>query len=1071
MVNYNAVQKQIQLLRPSHIECRENTLCVAIVPHDRGLNERFSASDLMWVKCPKTKQIKVLIDAYARSKRRPQGPVLNLLHNGYVLDPTAPAAILQDGDKVVVLHAADGSNSPIEIDDNPIESQTVGRRTASTHSIPPLSPSLERTASTPLLDQWSPTDPSSAFPFTQQHTKTLSDHTLSWVDFVFARRALRTRRYGLAGEDAQETSIMNQQWLNFSAGQRQSLDIRALELNIENITRRRAFWQHYADGLDDSSTAFDHSFFDPIKFDEALATWQSSSPNYRQKVTLAIKQIPGTCEIPPEPDKAAGVALSETDSDHALGDVEDDETTGDRPETDEVQRFAEALQTAEGEAQAVTTRFNINDLFTEASTALYEQGVRKGMEILSSLKTILNGAHGSPDAEEWLTMIKRIELQAEKTRTIIGVVGATGAGKSSVINAMLDEERLLPTNCMRACTAVVTEISYNSQNDLYRAEIEFVSQEDWRKELKILYQELLDSNGNVAKEAVMSEDSEAGVAYAKLKAVYPHLTREMMAQATPDRLMEHKNVNVLGTVKKLESESASDFYQSLQRYVDSKEKVKKQGKVSSEAKSVLSVEYWPLIKVVRLYVKSPALETGAVIVDLPGVHDSNQARAAVAQRYMKECTGLWIVAPITRAVDDKSAKTLLGETFKRQLKIDGAYNSVTFICSKTDDISMTEAIDSLQLDEKLQSAYEKIQELTQARKKIQQQLDRQRDALEDITVAVDKADDDVETWENILSKCQEGETVYAPATKKRKKKAPSKAQKRSKYSDPDSDDDFVLSDASSSSDEDKLDDDDDYEDDEDENCERVTEKLALAKVEEFRSVKKEGRRRKVEIETEIKGLRKQMLVNKQEQEASDAIISHECISGRNNYSRTAIKQDFAAGIKELDQEIAEEEDAANFNPDEDIRDYDEVAKSLPVFCVSSRGYQKLMGRLKKDKPVLGFETVDQTEIPALQHHCSKLTESNREAACKRFLNSLSTLLNSLRLWSSSDGTNANLTDEQTQREKKILEDKLGKLDSVCGLFELYDTLLLPMFGPCRVFQSVHSNPTVVTLPPPSFLSL
>jgi hypothetical protein len=46
------------------------------------------------------------------------------------------------------------------------------------------------------------------------------------------------------------------------------------------------------------------------------------------------------------------------------------------------------------------------------------------------------------------------------------------------------------------------------------------------------------------------------------------------------------------------------------------------------------------------------------------------------------------VAPITRAVDDKAAKSLLGESFKRQLKYDGTYSRVTFICSKTDDISV-----------------------------------------------------------------------------------------------------------------------------------------------------------------------------------------------------------------------------------------------------------------------------------------------------------------------------------------------------------------------------------------------
>jgi ATPase subunit of ABC transporter with duplicated ATPase domains len=91
------------------------------------------------------------------------------------------------------------------------------------------------------------------------------------------------------------------------------------------------------------------------------------------------------------------------------------------------------------------------------------------------------------------------------TPTIIGVVGNTGAGKSSVINAMLEEERLVPTNCMRACTAVVTELSYNSsedENEKYRAEIAFIQAADWEHDLRISLTELIDGNGQVCDTAL-----------------------------------------------------------------------------------------------------------------------------------------------------------------------------------------------------------------------------------------------------------------------------------------------------------------------------------------------------------------------------------------------------------------------------------------------------------------------------------------------------------------------------------------------------------------------------------------
>jgi len=117
-----------------------------------------------------------------------------------------------------------------------------------------------------------------------------------------------------------------------------------------------------------------------------------------------------------------------------------------------------------------------------------EAEVKKYKNFLDVLKaTLLEKGTNNQDAIYFLRNLELLRGQKTDTPTIIGVVGNTGAGKSSIINAMLDEERLVPTNCMRACTAVVTEISYNFSTDpdaKYRSEIEFIKPSDWEKDLK-----------------------------------------------------------------------------------------------------------------------------------------------------------------------------------------------------------------------------------------------------------------------------------------------------------------------------------------------------------------------------------------------------------------------------------------------------------------------------------------------------------------------------------------------------------------------------------------------------------
>lgn len=85
----------------------------------------------------------------------------------------------------------------------------------------------------------------------------------------------------------------------------------------------------------------------------------------------------------------------------------------------------------------------LSQLMGLASPEILELGVDAGVQLLERLKRPLQAAAplGTTEAPHWLKAIQDLQPLAQPTRTIVGVVGNTGAGKSSIINALLDEER------------------------------------------------------------------------------------------------------------------------------------------------------------------------------------------------------------------------------------------------------------------------------------------------------------------------------------------------------------------------------------------------------------------------------------------------------------------------------------------------------------------------------------------------------------------------------------------------------------------------------------------------------
>lgn len=123
----------------------------------------------------------------------------------------------------------------------------------------------------------------------------------------------------------------------------------------------------------------------------------------------------------------------------------------------------------------------------------------------------------------------------------------------------------------------------------------------------------------------------------------------------------------------------------------------------------------------------------------------------------------------------------------------------------------------------------------------------------------------------------------------------------------------------------------------------------------------------------------------------------------------------------------------SFDPENDIRDYDQVAKTLPVYCVSSRAYQKLQGRLQIDENIQGFPDAADTGIPQLQKHVRELTESGRVVHYCRFLEDFSHLLNYLSLWSKDHSGEVKLSEGEKRDEVTRV---LGELKTLCKVSHL-----------------------------------
>jgi GTPase SAR1 family protein len=375
--------------------------------------------------------------------------------------------------------------------------------------------------------------------------------------------------------------------------------------------------------------------------------------------------------------------------------VPDDYEYQNSDDDDEDQLEDEDEESVIEEVSEIPTHDDSKEPFPEC--AIYDADIRKIEERITVLpKNVLSQLTKHDCLGQAL---KLHTSRAEKLTTLpqtpklrIAILGCAGAGKSSLLNAITGKADLAKSlSGGQSCTCVPTEYqdAFTGQTLDFAAKFHYLQPDGVRLQLRETIKDYntfaFEVEDDWDEDTRMSAKKAHGNAMKVLRTLFNDNPRFATKNATvgcmsamytqQDLLLEELAANCGVKLKHTAPKNYTVYHEA-------KTLVKLRSRIDPLMSSTGIFDepsLWPLLRHVVIGVRASRVLEKVTLIDLPGISDTNQSRVELTHDFIGSCDYIWIVAPISRAVDDATVFQLLsryGKHFKGMLCV---------ICTHSDD--------------------------------------------------------------------------------------------------------------------------------------------------------------------------------------------------------------------------------------------------------------------------------------------------------------------------------------------------------------------------------------------------